>query len=41
MWYPNRDNKESKIPDRDKKTKVGESSLDLEERKKESKERVF
>ena len=38
MWYPNRDNKESKIPDRDKKTKVGESSLDLEERKKIKKE---
>jgi len=38
MWYPNRDNKESKIPDRDKKTKVGESSLDLEERKKVKKE---
>ena len=38
MWYPNRDNKESKVPDRDKKTKVGESSLDLEERKKIKKE---
>ncbi len=38
MWYPNRDNKESKVPDRDKKTKVGESSLVLEERKKIKKE---
>ena len=24
MWYPNRDNKESKVPDRDKKVKLEE-----------------
>jgi hypothetical protein len=38
MWYPNRDNKESKVPDRDKKVKLEEKLLSLEERKKIKKE---
>jgi hypothetical protein len=38
MWYPNRDNKESKVPDRDKKVKLEEKLLSLEERKKVKKE---
>lgn len=38
MWYPNRENKKSKMPDRDKKVEVEKKLLSLEERKKIKKE---
>ena len=38
MWYPNRENKKSKMPDRDKKVEFEEKLISLEERKKIKKE---
>ena len=38
MWYPNRENKKSKMPDRDKKVEVEKKLISLEERKKIKKE---
>jgi len=38
MWYPNRESKESKIPNRDEKVEVEKKLLSLEERKKIKKE---
>ncbi|WP_339063859.1 hypothetical protein [Fusobacterium polymorphum] len=38
MWYPNRENKKSKMPDKDKKVEVEKKLLSLEERKKIKKE---
>mgnify|MGYP000955866545 CR=1 FL=1 len=38
MWYPDRENKKNKIPNRDEKVEVEKKLLSLEERKKIKKE---